>query len=227
MNKKNGFTLAEILVTLSVIGVISAITLPMITNSRPNQEMIMLKKAYYNAARVVSELINDDDFYPERADNLAKSGFGNTIISDMTGGNEAKYNGKTYKGDEKFCGLFAVKLNKAKAANCKSRVALSSGGNFTSGDGMIWSMPVSNFANDEYILVDVNGSKGNNCTLQSSFSTYGLKKCSGNKAPDQFGIKVGRFGEMEVVGDVEKEYVSSTKTNRTYIQIKSCAPNCK
>ena len=46
-NCKKGFTLAEVLITLGVIGVVAAMTIPtMITNYEKKQTAIEVKKAY-------------------------------------------------------------------------------------------------------------------------------------------------------------------------------------
>lgn len=47
INKRQGFTLAEVLITLGIIGVVAALTLPsLITNYREKQRIVQLKKIY-------------------------------------------------------------------------------------------------------------------------------------------------------------------------------------
>ena len=47
MNLKNGFTLAEVLITLVIIGVIAALTIPALMNKTNEQETVVaVKKAY-------------------------------------------------------------------------------------------------------------------------------------------------------------------------------------
>ena len=73
MNKKikkfNAFTLAEVLITLGVIGVVAAITLPtLVTNYQKKQTVVQLKKAYaelsqaINLAQKDNGMIEDWDF---------------------------------------------------------------------------------------------------------------------------------------------------------------------
>ena len=216
--KKNGFTLAEMVITLCVIGVIATIVLPAINNAQPNREMIMLKKAYYNTTRIVSELINDEDFYPDAADET-HSGFSHTNIAGVNGGNEATFHGLTYSDERKFCGLFAAKLNLREPANCDSRISLASGGNFTTTDGAVWSMPYGNFSagsddGSDFIYVDVDGpDKGNNCTIDS---IPNATTCATGVAPDQFAIEIGRFGNVSLPGVIAKSYVASHSTTKKY-----------
>ena len=47
MNKKNAFTLAEVLITLAIIGMVAAMTIPTIVATTQKKELaINLKKAY-------------------------------------------------------------------------------------------------------------------------------------------------------------------------------------
>lgn len=60
MNNK-GFTLAEVLITLGIIGVVAALTMPsLITNYQKKQIVIQLKKAYstFSQALVLSQYEN-------------------------------------------------------------------------------------------------------------------------------------------------------------------------
>lgn len=66
MEKKKAFTLAEVLVTLSIIGIIAAITLPtVINNYKKNETVVELKSAYtlISQAIVAAEEKNGDITY--------------------------------------------------------------------------------------------------------------------------------------------------------------------
>ena len=61
--KFKAFTLAEIMIVLSVIGVLTAILLPVARNAMPNKDVMKFKKAhnaFYNAIR---ELVTSDKYY--------------------------------------------------------------------------------------------------------------------------------------------------------------------
>lgn len=52
MKKKKAFTLAEVLITLGIIGVVAAMTLPSLVTKQRNKELeVGLKKAYSNASQ--------------------------------------------------------------------------------------------------------------------------------------------------------------------------------
>ena len=217
--KSRAFTMAELLVTMSIIGVIAAITIPIIRGINPNNEMVMFKKTYFIASRTINELINDEDYYPE-ADTNVGSGFSHVDLRDV-GLPQATYNGRQYSGASKFCGLFASKLNISgdfdPNVNCNGRRSLDAGGNFETTDGVRWSMPFGTFAGgSELILVDVNGNKQNNCGEAPDF---GGNVCAAGVEPDRFAIRVFRDGRIEVPSAVARRYLTSQNTNKKYSEI--------
>ena len=63
---KKGFTLAELLIALAVIGILISILLPVISNVMPDQNALMAKRAYHAVQSVTSSLINDEACYPNK-----------------------------------------------------------------------------------------------------------------------------------------------------------------
>ena len=58
---KKGFTLAEVLITLGIIGVVAALTIPsLIANYQKTQYVTGLKKAYLNLTEVLQEIMLDE-----------------------------------------------------------------------------------------------------------------------------------------------------------------------
>ena len=60
---KKGFTLAEIMVALVVIGVITSILLPVAFNNVPNENIMKFKKGNATLAKVVNELVTSGEYY--------------------------------------------------------------------------------------------------------------------------------------------------------------------
>ena len=98
--KKLAFTLAEILIVLIVIGVITAILLPVAINSAPDENVMKFKKANATLGKVISELVNSD--YYLNGDLGVKSD--GTLLN-----RDVKY----------FCETFADMLN-VKYKNCQN-----------------------------------------------------------------------------------------------------------
>jgi prepilin-type N-terminal cleavage/methylation domain-containing protein len=148
---KKAFTLAEVLTTLAIIGVISAVLIPALFTSLPNNNKYLYKSAYKTVEEVVSELINDSSLY-----SVAADGFKNTT--------DVGY----------FCNNFTSKINLIGTTNCSASTTPSAGASgsssvvsFTTTNGMRWWGFYNDFNKTypeyENIWVDVDGvNKGTN-----------------------------------------------------------------
>ena len=63
--KKSGFTLAEVLISLSIIGIVAAITAPTLINIMPNKDKVMTIKYHKLISDINSELLNNTSLYPD------------------------------------------------------------------------------------------------------------------------------------------------------------------
>ncbi|MBR6297986.1 MAG: type II secretion system protein [Candidatus Gastranaerophilales bacterium] len=61
--KKMAFTLAEVMITLTIIGVISAIVVPVAIHSRPDENVMKFKKAHNTLYQVINTLVTSDKYY--------------------------------------------------------------------------------------------------------------------------------------------------------------------
>lgn len=199
---KKGFTLAEMIATLGIIGVLAVILMPMLSGVQPNEEMLKFKKAYYIAERVIAELVNDEDLYPDSDVAGAPQFFGNTEA--------VNYKNEVRQGNTKFCELFATKINKSSEVDCTEKTfadGTAPSGSVNTSDSMVWILPITNFADAntaEEIQIDVNGNKAPNCF-------YNATTCA---RPDRFTIKVFQDGRVMVDGQMEIEYLNRTKISK-------------
>jgi len=101
--KKIAFTLAEVMIVLAVIGILTAILLPVAHNATPNENILKFKKAHNTLYTVIRELVNSDKYY---------------LNGDLTTkANGESVNGKHDGDNEYLCTTFADVIN-AKDVNC-------------------------------------------------------------------------------------------------------------
>ena len=105
-----GFTLAEVMIVLTVIGVLTAILLPVARQSMPDENLMKFKKAHNTLGAVIRELVTSDKYYLD-------GDLGVKPNSDLLDG--------THTGDKTyFCNTIADVVS-AKKVDCKENVCLS------------------------------------------------------------------------------------------------------
>lgn len=153
-----GYTLAETLVTILIIGVLSAVTLPILQKTVDNKLETMRIKCMYIIEQTIAQMLDDDTMYPQS--NMEAS-IGLAKINPPV-----KIGGRSYSGNTKFCELFASRLNMAPhtVVECKPNKK-----SFTTADGVDWYLPIANFSTKQKIKFDVNGEDEDpNCTYNET-----------------------------------------------------------
>lgn len=152
MIKKSGFTLAEVLITLGIIGVVAAMTIPTLINSTNQAEFKSgIKKAVssLNQAIMMNVAVDSTDF----------SG----LSAGVTAGSATVYNMFTNRMKIASTTSAALTVPFTTAANANYTLYLN--------DGMVMTfpvaaancaVPVASGASDCRILIDVNGGKSPN-----------------------------------------------------------------
>lgn len=183
MCNKSGYTLAEVLIVIAIIGVISAMTLPTLQKATGNKFESMKIKCFYIIEQTVTQMLDDDTMYPQ-SNRTAATGLEVRRNSD---GSVKKLivNGIEYIEDNtKFCKLFASKITKALNSPVKCEANKKT---FTSSDGVDWYLPISNFEDDKSLVIfDVNGKEEPNCS-------YDEETCP--KA-DVYGYYISKMGKL-------------------------------
>lgn len=153
MRKIKGFTLAEVLITLGIIGVVAAITIPgLITNYQKRSTATQLKKAYSLLVNASRQAIADENFT-----------YNPPKVYEVTLGGHDKHG--------IFAAYFAPYINGStvKIPNWIAKTPAGEGslvGNFRNGcylanNGMCFIM-TNHSTNYFYIIVDLNGPSGPN-----------------------------------------------------------------
>lgn len=63
LHNKNAFTLAEVMITMTIVGVLSAILVPIAFHSSPNENVVKFKKGNDTLFKVISELVSNEKYY--------------------------------------------------------------------------------------------------------------------------------------------------------------------
>jgi len=162
MAKRLGFTLAEVLLTLGIIGVVAAITLPtLVNNIQEAQYKTAAKKAYSAAQNAYNSAISENGggFGPfSTGTELSYTKF-NAIKSKMNVIKECR-NGSGSFG--KCWAKNGVGKVDAVSTGCQGFIVSFQNANtsFVTADGTAWMLySYSDTTGADYIAVDVNGAK--------------------------------------------------------------------
>ena len=198
--KKSGFTLAEVLIVLSIIGISAALILPAINNLKPDQNKIMYLKVHDSLGQSIQTLASNSKLFPvcRQADNI--SCVKHPLLNTEAPVDE-RY--KDYDGRTKLCNLLALSMSvNQDNINCSENSYNFSGASFdndftnnisfTTQNGMQWrivpqALSAAN-GSAEYqtdIYVDINGNTVPNCI-------YG-DECPN---PDRFKFLVDASGRV-------------------------------
>lgn len=134
--KKTGYTLAEALITIGIIGAIAGITLPLVNKFKPDTSKIMFLKAYDAVVQLTRSIADNTDIYSETwegADGYSytdSSGTLQTTSLDYTLiplYNLSQYQDNTtervHSGISKFCTLLADGFNAWENGVCRNHPA--------------------------------------------------------------------------------------------------------
>ncbi len=116
--KKSGFTLAELMITLGIIGIGAALVAPAISNLMPNKNKIYALKAYNSISEITNHILDDQTIYYHKlvvTDGEARGtndciGLGCTYMPVAT-----PYNTNDYTGTKKYGELLNAFLAKEPA----------------------------------------------------------------------------------------------------------------
>lgn len=226
--KKEAFTLAELLITLGIIGVIGALMLPAINKLRPDENKTMYLKVYDELSKNISAIASNSKIYPackKDAANAEDPGVlcqeypllnTNASLIDTYSGNAA------YQGKRKLCSFLALSMG-GENANCTedgynyTDATFKNNLSFTTPNGMQWRVVPQLYSTDmntqtaQYrtdIYVDINPKNNDNDSAGQN-CIYDQNNC---KTPDIFKFMVSADGIVHPADPVGKKYILGRKT---------------
>lgn len=191
---KKGFTLQELLITLGILGVLAAVTMPGIMGLRPDKTKTMYMKAYNTLTTLTAEITDDPGLYYT------------TYTSDGTPNCRAlsctampliePYNTARYTGQNKFAYIFADKLNIQSEPN-----DLTGNGHihFVTTDGTDWVF-ADNIDGSAQITINLNPNDSSNAC------SYDAANC---KTPNEFIFDLSTDGDITPVDALGKAFLQN------------------
>ena len=178
LNRKAAFTLAEVLITLGIIGVVAALTLSnLIANYQKKQTVQQLKTAYSLLSQAVEQSISENGEIDDWDYTLNTNTFNETYILPYLKIVKKCDGGKCIKTDN-FNGYYELNGNKY------TRIS----GSYVLANGMflMTDYPERGFL---VYMIDLNGNKKPNIMGKDIFAFYLLNHQSPNSAEYRNGLK--------------------------------------
>ena len=158
-----GMSLAEVLITLGLIGTVSMLALPVLRTAMPDEYEIAHKRAFYTLEHTVSDIVYNEDYYDDivEDDGTISHGLKNTYKVTIDGQTYGDDNPASNAAKQKFCRLFTSKLNTMTAPNCTTNRTFDDP-TVTTQDGVKWILPISDFSDrNDYHLIAIYVAKDN------------------------------------------------------------------
>lgn len=148
-NKKKAFTLSEILPVLAILGIVAALTIPVLVKRINQNQLIQAwRKAYSSATTSYIQVVMQDGGYPD------DGGWSGPTCGNPTDDRFEMF--KKYFRKIKEC----INTTGCWASNAESwSFASNTMYGFVSADGMYWTRCHSDYS---HVCVDVNGASGPN-----------------------------------------------------------------
>ena len=205
--KKQGYTLAEVLITVGIVGVLAALMLPLINKFRPDTTKILYLKTYDSVVETIRDIISDADLYPPTDNNFI---YKEAPLYNL---GAVEVDKVVYGGTQsKICQLMAVSLSSTGAGTCSDEYvaynnALFANASFVNDNGVVFYVTTNapNDFNNDYqtdVYFDVNGNgKGTDCMYNATCEN-----------PDRFRLSIGADGTV-VAGDAMGQAYLNSRNN--------------
>ena len=190
--KKQAFTLSEILISLTIIGVVAAITSPLISGIIPDKDKVAVLKVYKTVTELNQTLLNDKSLYFRNNSDCV--GFGCAERPFNPNFNDARF-----QNDGKYINLLVEHLELSippvgQMANGQ--------GEFTTVDGITWNFNDFNRSPNGETLettfeIDVDNN-GGDCAFGD-----------GCVNPDRFSFRVDERGRVTGADPLTRAYLAN------------------
>ena len=211
--KKFGYTLAEILIAITIIGVMTAVMLPLVNNTKPDKTKVMYLKTYDSLVEILNNVTYNSQIFAVSTQSggktydISKCPLFDTAARTIVSNNRKIL--ETQDGKNKLCSVVAASFGVDPNNQCSFNGNFDGMGenSFTNNYGiqfkfMVSTIDVATGAYTTEIYVDVDGANGNNCI-------YNANTC---QRPDRFIFLVSPTGHLIPADPMGQAYLQ-TRTN--------------
>ena len=202
--KQQGFTLAEVLITMAIIGVVAMIALPVATKMKPDSNKVMYLKTYNALAETIKSFASSSSAFPSCQGDIC---FYNKPLYNTSAGVNNAYE----QGNSKVCKMLAEQFN-AATNTCSNNYEQFDGNHFmfSAQNGVQFFVSTlrtepgledftATYQTD--IWFDINGDKAPN-------KYYGEDGCT---KPDRYKVLLASDGKLVPADPMGKMYLKSNK----------------
>lgn len=213
--RKKGYTLAEILITVGIIGILSAIMIPLANKYRPDADKATYLKTYDSLTSVVNNMINNSEIFPYvyidpngNETDVHKMPLFNTNKVPYDYDENGRFDNDEYIGgnEDKFCYILAESLKSIEFFSCKSTDYINgswkdSSAGFRTDNNVQFLVKTELTPHYKTTLwIDVNGEKnGYNCL-------YDKNNCT---TPDRFKFLIAADGTIIPADIMGRKYIQT------------------
>ena len=212
--KKLGFTLTEILITMSIVGIVAAISLPALNRAIPDSNKAKVLKAYNTITNINQKLLNDPRLYPGEADcDVHVNGFRcvgvpiewRNLVTERYHNNalDGAITNNAFRNMRKYINLFAMNLEISNIPISRNLFANSTNAaNFFTEDGLQWFFLTEPHlgATISYTITIDTKTTDDDCTYDT---------CTSPEKADRFRFLVDQFGQVTGDDPLTKAYLAN------------------
>ena len=164
--KKQGFTLAEMVISITIVGAIAAVSIPLISNIIPDRKKIQVLKVHKLLTTINQDILSDPSLYLQTENCTGLGCMAGPIEVNWT--TNVNLRGLA-ENDSKYLAILADRLKVTDYNITKDKPQ----GSFTTQDGIVWSFdkPEDNIE----LTIDIDAAGGEDCTHSATCTN-----------PDQF-----------------------------------------
>ncbi len=195
---KKGFTLQELLITMGIVGVVAALTIPALVNMMPDRNKTMYMKAYNTLVNETADIISDSSLFWDTGFNA--DGFQTFGLYSSGRPQVAPYSSDEHcQNATKFPAILSHRLNIKGEPSYEEATTT-----FTTNDGIDWSfetsdVPIAGGGGRGYridVTINLDPSDNNashnclysaDCTKPNQFK-FEIDNDGGIRAADALGI---------------------------------------